>query len=65
MRFCIHSLTSVLYLCVNEVCENMIIIVKLIIPHLSLFKSLSGYRQHGQVGISEHHPHVHIYAEIK
>lgn len=45
--------------------QGLIIIVKLIIPHLSLFKFLSGYRHRGQVGINECHPHIRIYAEIK
>lgn len=45
--------------------QGLIIIVKLIIPHRSLFKCLAGYRQHGQIGINERHPHIHIYAQIK
>lgn len=58
-----------LYVCVRmrsvQTWQGLIIIVKLIIPHLSLFKFLSGYRQRGQVGINECHPHIRIYAEIK
>lgn len=45
--------------------HGLITIVKLIIPHLSLFKFLSGYRQRGQVGINEDHPHIRIFAEIE
>lgn len=63
-----NSFTSVC-VCVRmrsvQTWQGLIIIVKLIIPHLSLFKFLSGYRQRGQVRINECHPHIRIHAEIK